>query len=197
MNTLIVDCDGVLLNWRDGFNNWIHSHGLVDTHDDWDMTQYNPPETKLPLDVSKRLMNIFNQTHFISKLSPVPGAVKAIRKLHEYGFNIHVITAFSNEYEAIKMREQNLINAFGPVFQELSCVPIRTPKTEYLSKMPKDSYYVEDVAKHLQEGSDVGLSDRRLFLIPQPWNLADHNANAKPKYRRMHWHHISSELQGD
>lgn len=174
MTTLIVDCDGVLLNWRDAFNQWMVDLELVTSVDEWKADQYDLPGSIDPV-ISKKLMRIFNQTHYISKLAPIPGATKALKAAHAAGYSIRVVTAFSDQYESIRMREDNLINAFGPIFQEIISLPVKSPKIQYLQRQPKDSIYVEDIARHLQEAIDVGMNPSNLFMIPQPWNLSEVN----------------------
>lgn len=170
-STIIVDCDGVLLNWRDSFNHWAYAHGWLTSLEQWEPGSYNPPQ--ILGGAERKMMEVFNETHFISKLPPITGAVEALQKFHRNGHPIRVVTAFSDQYSSMKMREDNLINTFGHIFDDIVCLPIGSSKSKYLEKQPKDCFYVEDTFRHLYEAVAVGITPKNLNLISQPWNAAE------------------------
>lgn len=172
---VIVDCDGVLLNWRDSFNRWAYRHQFVAEIDQWPRKDYSPPQ--MLGGVEHKLMEVFNQTHFVSKLPPIEGAIEAIQAIHRAGYALRVVTAFSDEYESMVLRQQNLNNVFGNVFEEIVCLPIGSSKAAYLRRQPKDSYFIEDSAHHLEEALEVGFEPGRLGLISQ-----DYNTHERSKY---------------
>ena len=174
MPTLLVDVDGVLLNWRDGFADWATYHGFIDK-DKWSPNEYTFDQALLvDKSIIKPLMNVYNESYHIGRLPPITGAVAAVRKLSDAGFTIKAITAFSDQFESISLRKTNLINVFGHVFQEIAAVAIGQGKLDWLSRQPADSYFVEDMYKHVDEGIRAGLDPKRIFVIPQPWNADVH-----------------------
>lgn len=173
MNTLIVDVDGVLLDWRDTFVDWMIEQKFIDESKlDLDAYDFDAAMTIDPL-MAKPLMALFNETYRVGMLPPVAGAVSAIQQFHRAGYQIKAVTAFSDNFYAKKIREQNLINVFGHVFQDIHALPLRSPKLDFLSKQQKDSLYVEDLPKHLHEGLAAGFKPWNCFMIPQVWNAKD------------------------
>lgn len=190
MKTVILDCDGVLLNWRHSFTQWMTELGLFRTHNDWPETDYSFSAHRQPCSLSeKQLIEIFNSTYHIGKLPPIEDAVSAVQKFQSYGYTIKVVTAFSSSYEAMKSRENNLIAVFGNVFQEIVSVPFAASKKEWLSKQPKDSIYVEDLHSHLEAAIDVGFDPKRCFLIPYKYN-----EDYKYPMQRKQWHNLSRKI---
>lgn len=185
METLIVDCDGVLLDWKTSFTHWMVYHGLINDVSEYKLDSYNLPDC-VPAEHHLMYMNMFNQTHYMKNLAPIAGAVDAIKQIYEQGFVIKVVTSFSDQFESIKMREQNLINVFGPVFHEIVSKGINGSKAEYLSKQPKDSWYVEDLYSHAYNAIDIGFDPNQILIIPQPYNMTMVN-DKYPQLLRTSW----------
>lgn len=187
MKKIILDCDGVLLNWIDSFNAWISDLDFIKDPSEWDSTNYDIPIEDPHL--AKRLIKAFNQTYHVGRLTPIPGAIKAIRTLHNEGCHLSIITAFSDRYEAIKLRERNLIALFGDVFSEITSLPVGHSKKDWLGRQDPNSYYIEDVVKHLEEGLDAGLNADNLMLIPHKYNYVDWERSCSRycKLNRVNW----------
>ena len=137
---------------------------------------------------SLMLSNLFNQTYMLKKLPPVEGSVEAIQKLHKSGYKITVVSSYTTDFEAMKSREENLINVFGPVFQEIVSLPLHASKREWLSHQDKNSIFIEDASKNIEDAIDVGFNPRNCFLILQPWN--QHHILKHP-YHVSNWNTIS------
>ena len=77
---ILVDCDGVLLDWEYSFDYWMKRHGYVKTGVcEYDMSICYD----MPRDEIKRLIRMFNESAAIRKLPPLRDAMKYVKKLHE------------------------------------------------------------------------------------------------------------------
>ena len=199
MSTIILDCDGVLLNWRDSFNRWCIENGFFKNDNswpDWDY-RYQPyiqsEYASIPgFDLT--LGKLFAESYHISKLPPITGAVEAVRKMYYSGHSLKIITSFSDNYMSKKMRERNLVNVFGNVFEEMVALPFRASKLERLAAFNKQDHcvYVEDFEKHLDEAVEAGIPAVNCLLISNTFNLKH-----KPQYRRGGWDSTAKYILGE
>ena len=156
---ILTDCDGVLLDWTYGFYQHMAYYGLhVKTQDSYSMADQ--------FGISKESANdhvrTFNNSAFISWLTPFRDAIASIKYLHEnHGFVLHVITALSTTDHAYELRLQNLHELFGVnVIDRLICTdPEHPDKTPYLEEY-KDTncIWVEDSPKNAVAGAKLGLN---------------------------------------
>lgn len=174
---VILDVDGCLLNWKAGFIDWMVKNSFFKSYNSWAEDSYSfteyaqlPDGEPFPPGLEKPLMSLFNETHYIEKLSPIDGAIKTVRRFHEAGATIKVVTTFSDKYEAMRMREKNLIDVFGNVFQDIVCLPLRTSKFDFLSKQHPESYFVDDLPQHIGDSIKAGIDPHHVFMVAQPYN---------------------------
>ena len=57
---ILTDCDGVLLNWEQGFHHWMIRHGY-EMQGDWDLTYDIAEKYGLDMDEKKHLVKMFNE----------------------------------------------------------------------------------------------------------------------------------------
>lgn len=202
---IILDCDGVLLNWRDTYVDWLAKFGLIGEEDKASyhfkdaITVPGDPEYKLKDgQFADALSEIFNQTYLLSKLPPNPGAIQAIRELSEAGYVLKVVSSYTTQFEAMKSREYNLKSVFGNVFQEITSLPLHASKEEYLSKQDKNAYFVEDSLGNLLSAEKVGFRPDHLFLIPALWNNKPYQENRAGTRGiiRCDWDQITRQIIG-
>jgi FMN phosphatase YigB (HAD superfamily) len=178
---IICDVDGCLLNWRSTFIDWIDNFGFLKSDDptEYDMSKlikipgYVPATPYYTEQFSLRLSELFNQSYMLKKLPPIPGAVDSIKELHKAGYKITIVSSYTTDFEAMKSREENLMNVFGPVFQEIVSLPLHSSKKEWLSKQNKNSIFIEDSVKNIKDAIEVGFKPENCYLIPQPYNMGD------------------------
>jgi beta-phosphoglucomutase-like phosphatase (HAD superfamily) len=158
-NVILVDCDGVLLNWEYAFNTWMHRHGYRmkpggEFH--YDMgDRYG-----LPYDEKKRLVKFFNESSAIGFLPPLRDAIHYVQKLHrKHGYVFHVITSLSLEPSAQELRTQNLKKLFGEgVFEKFVYLDTGADKEEALEPYRDTGYFwVEDKPENYTAGYNIGL----------------------------------------
>jgi len=154
---ILVDCDGVLLDWEYAFDYWMKRHGYVKTDAcDYDMaTCYDMPKAEI-----KRLIRMFNESAAIRKLPPLRDAMKYVKKLHEeHGYIFHAITSLSNDQYAQHLRTKNLRELFGDTaFEKYVYLDTGADKDEALAEY-KDTgcMWVEDKPENAMCGLKMGL----------------------------------------
>mgnify|MGYP003335735377 CR=1 FL=1 len=157
---ILVDCDGVLLDWEYSFDRWMKRHGYEiakDGHGKYRMFE----KYGLEKQEAKRLVRMFNESATIRKLPPLRDAIKYVKKLHEeHGYIFHCITSLSKDQYAQHLRTKNLIEMFGPsVFEEYIYLDTGADKDEALAEY-KDTqcYWVEDKISNSELGDRLGLT---------------------------------------
>lgn len=163
---ILVDCDGVLLDWKYAFYKWmaendykIVKEGVYDVAETFGITK----------EQSKQLVRQFNESARIGFLPGLRDAIKYVKKLHSEGYIFHCITSLSTDYYAGKLREQNLEKLFGyGVFEKIVCLDCGADKDDGLLPY-KDSgcIWVEDKPKNAELGVEYGL---RSVLIEHLFN---------------------------
>lgn len=157
---ILVDADGVLLNWEYAFEIWMTQHGFEFI-----------PGGELNYDMSVRygisrpqvvkLIKMFNESAAIGFLPPLRDAMHYVEKLHkEHGYVFHCITSVSTDPNTVKLREMNLRKLFGEtVFQKIVCLDTAAPKDAALFPYRDTGcYWIEDKVENAKLGAELGLN---------------------------------------
>jgi hypothetical protein len=166
MKTILIDCDGVLVSWNNGFHAWMTDRGFVLKND----SSYHINERYgIPRELSRKLVAQFNESWQITHLEPMPGAVEAIRNLHfKHGYEFIVISSLSDSLMAGVYRRENLYTAFGvEPWREIICLPCGAEKDETLARFAKGLFWIEDKPENAEVGKKLGL---RSLLFNAPYN---------------------------
>lgn len=158
---IIIDSDGVLLDWSWGFTTW-----AFNTHPK--LQRLYPSEYKvnaqynITKEYGKRLTKEFNSSSDIGFLHPLRDSVKYINKLADDGYRFHVLSSFSLSPTAHKLRIQNLQRLFGDVFDEYTFLNTGEDKDEALAELAikynnENLYWIEDKAANADAGELVGF----------------------------------------
>ena len=168
-NIILVDCDGVLLDWEQYFTHW-----MKEKHD---MTPCNPKEYNIgkmfgitPAE-GKRYAGAFNSSDNMANLGPLRDAVKYVRKLYtDHGFRFHVITSQTNDIPAQEFRKYNLEKLFGEdVFEGFTILDQGADKNDALLKWEDTGcYWIEDKPENYMVGYHLGLEP---ILMGHQYNL--------------------------
>ena len=156
---IMVDCDGVLLEWTYSFFRWMETHGYKPV--DPSISQYCMGATfGITPEKAHELVSYFNQSAAVGWLTPFRDAVKYVRKLNQdHGYVFHVITSISDDIYAGKLRKKNLEAVFGKkIFEEIICLPCGADKNDALEPY-RDSgcCWIEDKTENAVLGAEMGL----------------------------------------
>jgi len=171
MKTIIVDVDGVLVDWVSGFKQYMISNG----YHHGDSTSYKLSDwyDLSEKEISKHV-TAFNKSDDLLKLKPLRDAAHYINKLHnEQGYRFHAITSMGTEPQSIAMREQNLHELFTrDVFIDITYVELNKSKHNELEPY-RDSglFWIEDKYSNAEIGYNLGLKS---ILMVHDYN-AYHN----------------------
>ena len=156
---ILVDADGVLLNWEYAFSIWMETHGfnkVPGSEFEYDIgRRYNIDHTQ-----GRKLIKIFNESAAIGFLPPLRDAMYYVKRLHEeHGYVFHCITSLSLDPSAGKLREMNLSKLFGETaFEKVVCLDTGADKHDALS-VYQDSgcWWIEDKPENAEVGFNLGL----------------------------------------
>ena len=158
-NLILVDADGVLLNWEYAFDTWVSEHG----HQKQEGYQFKYDISKrygIEKAVGKKMVKTFNESAAIGFLPPLRDAIHYVRKLHEeHGYIFHCITSLSLDRNAQRLRKMNLEKLFGEtVFEEIVCLDTGADKDDALEKYRgSELVWVEDKVDNAEVGQRLGL----------------------------------------
>ena len=153
---ILTDCDGVLLNWENSFIEWMTEQGFSadPNNGSYDMhKRFGERKAKI-----KALVREFNESAWIGWLKPHKDAVFGVSELAKKGYTFGAITSLSEDTYAKKLREYNLKELFGDVFEFVTCIDTGADKDDALLPY-KDSglYWIEDKPENAKLGADLGL----------------------------------------
>lgn len=191
--TILVDCDGVLLNWEYAFAIWMEQHG-----------HQKQPGAEFVYDIGGRygiarsqgrqLIKMFNESAAIGFLPPLRDAMYYVKRLHEeHGYVFHCITSLSLDVNAQRLREMNLRKLFGDTaFESIVCLATGADKHQALEPY-RDSgcWWIEDKPENAEVGLDLGL---RSVLMEHGHNM-DHANERLPVVRN--WREIYDLITSD
>ncbi len=167
---VLLDIDGVILNWDFGIDNYIKTHvpdhmqpAFIDEHA-YDLSD----RYGFGLEEANQLVWDFHTHESFSQIPALPGAKEALTKLHEY-FTIVAITACGNDDTIMKYREQNLHHLFPHMFSEINFTNSGPAKRAHLARFPH-SHWIEDHPRNAQLGLEYGHA---CYLVDAPYNRLD------------------------
>lgn len=170
---ILVDCDGVLLDWEYAFDIWMKRHGHEPVEDGW--STYKIAE-RYNVEDSKKLIRMFNESAVIGFLPPLRDAIHYVKKLHErHGYIFHAITSLSNDTSAQSLRTQNLKRLFGETaFDRFVYLDTGADKNEALAQY-KDTgcFWIEDKPENAMVGVKMGLESILVAHNHNNWYRGD------------------------
>lgn len=191
---ILVDADGVILNWEYAFTVWMEEHGFeVKDRMQYNIHQRFNVDTK---EQSKKLVKIFNESASIGFLPAHRDAVYYIKRLHEeHEYTFHCITSLSSNKNAQKLREMNIRKLFGETaFTRFIILETGADKNEALEEY-KDSnlFWIEDKPENAEVGAKLGL---RALLMEHGHNMHYNSNNSEVKLVK-NWKEIYNIILGE
>jgi phosphoglycolate phosphatase-like HAD superfamily hydrolase len=102
----------------------------------------------------EKMLSAFVTDGGFKNLKPLPGAVSGIRKLHDAGYPLFIVTAAPDQFA--KDRTENLMHVFGDVFREIHCVRVGG-KGPALSKFKKYKtvFFIDDSPQNIRDSIGI------------------------------------------
>ena len=169
---IATDCDGVLLKWEQGFDEWMKFQGFPKMASDHYEMHMNYHMNKGQMEV---LIKIFNESAWMKFLEPIEGAVENVKKLADLGYRFRVITSQTLDTKANILREQNLKEVFGDVFEQIECLDTGADKDEALDRVPPGTFWIEDKPVNAELGAQMDLV---ALLLDHPHNSVYNEGNS-------------------
>ena len=193
MKLILIDVDGVVLNFNNSFTKWMAEHGhesLDDTSYDF-CTRFNIDEDS----IMEKCAAFCGSEHF-NQLEPIAGAIYHINKLHsEHGYKFHFITSVSDNEAVVRSRINNLKRYIEhSAIHDITCLGPMARKFNYLHKMYGNSnhWWIEDSVPNYQDGLTVGL---RSILVDQPYNQSANVDNRVYNWEEIYAQIVNGEQQ--
>jgi uncharacterized HAD superfamily protein len=178
---ILVDADGVLLDWEYAFDVYLRTHGFN-----------KQPGGELKYDIGKRygidreqgkrLIKIFNESAHIGFLPALRDAMYYVKRLHEeHGYVFHCITSLSNNEDAQELRRMNLRKLFGQTaFEKFVFLDTGADKDAALEPYRNSGYYwIEDKIVNCEVGNELGLKS----LLMEHGHNMDYENPAIPRVK--------------
>jgi|TARA_R100000084_G_scaffold16252_1_gene5292 FMN phosphatase YigB (HAD superfamily) len=166
---IILDCDGVLLDWAYAFDVWMVEHGyskISNTNQYYEQTRrYGISQVEAVSQIKK-----FNESGCVGFIPAFRDSVEYVTKLSELGWKFEVISCLDKDKYAQKLRQKNLLHLFGDVFDFIDCaLDFTVGKEQYLLDRykGKNYYWIEDSVDHAESGKRVGLNS---IVMDHPYN---------------------------
>ena len=166
-----LDIDGVVLNYGPSLMEHGRLLGLrigCEWHevDMYDMKKAFPDLSK---DEIMALVAEFSVHERFGQIVEMEGVTEALKSLKEEfpGLRLVAITSAGEDERTIALRRQN-VEKFG--FDEVHVLPLHVSKEDHLAALPKGSLFVDDLKRHVDSATKVGLTG---VLVRQPYNSAD------------------------
>ena len=167
---ILVDADGVLLDWEYAFDVYLQTHGFNKVqggHLKYDIGKRYGIEREQ----GRKLIKIFNESAHIGFLPPLRDAMYYVKRLHEeHGFVFHCITSLSRDENAQELRRMNLRKLFGKTaFEQFVFLDTGADKNQALEPYRGSGlWWIEDKIQNCQVGRDLGL---RSLLMEHGHNM--------------------------
>jgi FMN phosphatase YigB (HAD superfamily) len=169
---ILVDVDGVLLDWKNAFLQFMALENIVEK----DNTKYHVWEWMQSqdgneIDESKGrfMIEYFNRSAWMCFLDPHRDAVEIVKALKEKGYDFKAITSMHKDIPAQELRKMNLADVFGEgTISDITFLPTGADKREALAKYEgSGAWWIEDKVENALVGKQLGLNS---IIIEHEYN---------------------------
>ena len=164
-NKLVLDCDGVLLDWNVGFRAWMARHEF---HEKNDLYYSISKRYGIEKASASQLVRQYNESAAVGFLDQYKDAREGLYALSAMGYNFDIVTAMSNYEYSQRLRERNLEAVFPHItFDRIFYTETGADKLEVLREHYANSglFWIEDKVENAIHGQQVGM---RPLLLRNP-----------------------------
>ena len=182
---IIVDCDGVLLDWCYAFDVWMSEQGynkLPNRQSSYDQSY----RYRIPKEQANRQIRNFNESGCVGFIPAYKDSVEYVNKLYDIGWRFEVVSCLDRDKYAQGLREKNLLHLFGSVFDFIDCsLDYTYGKYDYLFQRynGKNHYWIEDSISHANSGKEIGL---RSVIMDHEYNKEWQGLRVK-NWKDVYW----------
>ena len=189
---ILVDVDGVLLDWDTAFQKWMALEGFIVKEDgDKEYKTHlrfvtNIQKDAIPEDKAEWLVKIFNRSAWIGFLEPHKDSVEIVKALKEKGYTFTAITSLTLDQHSQALRKMNMTEVFlEDTFEDIHFLETGSGKEEVLSKMGQGHWWIEDKPENALVGLKHGLKP---ILIEHSYNKTFSNSQIEkvPTWRNIY-----------
>lgn len=158
---IVLDCDGILLNYIDCFVEWVEKYkgwtlNRDHPHDTYNMAPWFLPKNGKEM-TSEEFMELIKEYNLYPRIiSPVEGSVEAVKRLKQAGYTMVVLTSFGGSVGSVDFRKYQLNKLFPDCFDDIIVLGLGGCKKEQLQKL-KPKYFVDDYDKYLEDGLSLDI----------------------------------------
>lgn len=188
---IVTDIDGVCLNFDRGFKDFLLRHGhwvpkdRNEVYRIYDMTVMHKSDWVgiFEEDEVQKLCSEFVRSEDFAHLTPMPGAVDAIKEFVRRGYTLHFCTAMGNQdLFAMNRRKDNLVRWFGDVFVHQMFVQYhgadkRAEIEHHMGSNPPPFIFIDDSLRMVRQVTPI--SHRTVLFGKQ---TGKHNLDSIQKY---------------
>jgi|TARA_B110000977_G_scaffold140022_1_gene177757 FMN phosphatase YigB (HAD superfamily) len=155
MNTILIDCDGVILDWEDGFHTYMQSLGYFKNN----ITGFLESQYDLDYSVIRTHIRKFNQSNCIEDLPTIDNSTYYMQELKKQNYKFVCITSLSLNKSIQKRRLKNLEKLLGKdFFEDVIFLDTYQPKDNVLKNYANTGYWwIEDNITNAIVGKSLGL----------------------------------------
>lgn len=161
---ILTDVDGVLLNWHDGFREWMefHRHSQVHEPEPWRDKSYDiSVQFGITPKRAYELIVQYNESAAIGFLKPLRDAAEIVPELVSRGYRFIAITSVGIEPHVKQLRRENLARVFGnDAFIDVICLDTGACKRSVLEQYAKhypNHLWIEDKIENADIGAELGF----------------------------------------
>lgn len=190
---ILVDCDGVCLDWEYAFDVYLQQHGFRKV-EGGNLKYDIGKRYGIDREQGRRLIKIFNESAHIGFLPPLRDSMYYIKRLHEeHGCVFHAITSLSRNENACELRRMNLRKLFGQTaFERFVFLDTGEDKDHVLQEYQGSGlWWIEDKIVNCEVGHRLGL---RPLLMEHGHNLEFEHPDIP---RMRNWREIYDRVTAD
>jgi len=169
---ILVDVDGVLLDWTGAFETW-----LAETRDMHVQTDENVYELSQRYGITQErvdaLIERFNSSAWIGFIKPFRDSVSILARFKGDNYHFEAITSSHDDYWASELRRRNLEHWFPSTIRRVRCLKTQAPKDKILKEYEGSGFWwVEDKPENCEAGLRAGLKP---ILMTHDFNVDYHH----------------------